>query len=294
MIEKKRLLMAEPSGGLCNRLICINNTIHLLKLMPNLRICIVWWKEPECGCRYEDILKPIEGMVIKNFSRPLKTRKRLLKEKKYFTLFLSCFQKYFFDFYYRSGNPNRIGSFWEIGEGVTEEGLISKIGTFRSRAIIFHRMGVEYRTDCVLSENYFSDAVIKKLTNRKRKLEGKEYVGLHIRRKDNKHAIQNSPIKFFMDAIERELESSKEAYFYLATDDEKVKEILTDIYGECILFDNNGESGRLTSKAIQNAAVDLLMLAGAKRIYGSAGSTFSEMAAQIGKRPLILELSKEN
>ena len=167
--KKNRLLIAEPAGGLCNRLICINNAIHLYKTMPDLCICIVWWKEPECGCRYEDILKPISGIPIRNFSRPLESRKDLIKKKKYTALVKSYFQKCFWNYYYRNRNRNRIGSFWENGGCTTEKKLISKIQAFRIGSKIFYRMGVEYRTECVLTEDFFSEVVIEKLCKIKNK-----------------------------------------------------------------------------------------------------------------------------
>lgn len=280
--------MAEPGGGLCNRLICLNNAIHILKEIEDLELRVVWWKEPECGCRYEDILKPIPGIGVINHTRPMVTRFELLRKGRLGGIFVATIQNLFFRYYYRQCNVNRIAGYWVDKSDVTEEKVFSLIRAFAQGSVIYYRMGVAYRTECILSEDYFSDLVINKANAVRETFGNRHYVGLHIRRTDHKLAIQASPISFFKEAIEKELCDSKDTLFYLSTDDKIVEEELKECYGEKIVVNQACIRGRVTAESIQDAAVDLIMLSKSDKIYGSVGSTFSELAAEMGRKPLIL------
>lgn len=286
--KKKRKLVAEPGGGLCNRLICLNNAINILREVEDLKLQVVWWKEPECGCKFEDILKPIPGISVVNYARPMETRRELLRKGKLKEAIVATIQNCFFGYYYRESNINRIAGYWSGIEDVTKEKVVSVIRSSAPGRVIYYRMGVEYRTECILSEKFFSNIVLDKFSSVKERFENRHYIGLHIRRTDHKLAIQASPLSFFCEAIEKELSNSPEMLFYLATDDKIVETELKERYGKMIFVNEACARGRKSAEAIQDAAVDLLMLANADKIYGSIGSTFSEIAAAIGSKPLIL------
>lgn len=292
-VRKKKLLVAEPGGGLCNRLICLNNAMHLLREVEDLELRVVWWKEPECGCRFEDVLKPIPGISVTNYARPMVARGELLRQGRLGEVLVATMQTLFWQYYYRQFNANRIAGYGTGINNNTEENVLSVIRAFAERSVIYYRMGVTYRKEWLLSVESFSDAVIDKTNCVKENFGNRKYIGLHIRRTDHKLAIQASPLSFFKEAIEKELCYSKDLLFYLATDDKKVEEELKECYGEKIVVNRDCTRGRMSVESIQDAAVDLIMLANSDKIYGSVGSTFSEMAAEIGRKPLILSYWKD-
>lgn len=112
-------------------------------------------------------------------------------------------------------------------------------------------------------------------------------IGVHIRRTDHQQAIEESPLELFTAAIDHEAELHPDLRIYLATDDEATKKALSDRYGDRILA-SPAEATRESADGIREALVEMLTLSGTKHIYGSAGSTFSPIAACMGKVPITI------
>lgn len=110
-------------------------------------------------------------------------------------------------------------------------------------------------------------------------------IGLHIRRTDNDEAIAKSPTELFIRQVEEEIEANDETMVYLATDSDEVKEQLRQRFGERIITPQASAS-RSNIAGIWGALTDMWTLAATQKIYGSAGSSFSPMAASIGDVPL--------
>lgn len=118
-------------------------------------------------------------------------------------------------------------------------------------------------------------------------------IGIHIRRTDNKTSIANSPVEAFTDIMSRLVENDQKTRFYLATDDELIENELKSKYN-IIPHKTFGETkSRDSVTGIMDAYVDMLCLSRCDKIYGSYGSSFSEMAALIGNKPIEIVV-KEN
>jgi len=109
-------------------------------------------------------------------------------------------------------------------------------------------------------------------------------VGVHIRRGDHKKAREHSPLETFVEAMNRERESTK---FIVATDNASVKRELQSIFGERVMFPANSLS-RMTRLGMQDALLDFLAFSSCSKILGSYDSSFSEMAAVYGNVPLFV------
>ena len=72
---------------------------------------------------------------------------------------------------------------------------------------------------------------------------------------------------------------------FLATDSTAVKKEFIDAFGARIITPQE-EACRDSISGIRGGVVDLWTLASTQKIYGSAGSSFSPMAASIGGVPL--------
>lgn len=75
---------------------------------------------------------------------------------------------------------------------------------------------------------------------------------------------------------------------YIATDDIMLKRDLQKEYFPYIFGQGLNNIQRDSVSGMEEAYTDLLCLANAEVIYGSYWSSFSEMAATIGKRDLIV------
>ena len=123
-------------------------------------------------------------------------------------------------------------------------------------------------------------------------------IGIHIRRTDHQQAIDESPIELFFEAIDRELNapphlpslgegSGVGPTLYLATDDEATKEALRRRYGKRVIT-SEAEATRESTDGIRDALVEMYALSRTRHIFGSAGSTFSPIAACLGDVPITI------
>ena len=113
-------------------------------------------------------------------------------------------------------------------------------------------------------------------------------MGVHIRRTDNVQSINESPIELFYQVIDRELELYPDTRVYVATDDEPTKAAMRQRYGQQRIITAPTAATRDSASGIQDAVVEMYTLARTCHIYGSSGSSFSEMAARLGHTPLTI------
>ena len=108
-------------------------------------------------------------------------------------------------------------------------------------------------------------------------------VGLHIRRTDNVSSCMQSPTTAFYAAIQSLPAATK---LFLATDDPKEREAVVQSYpGRVIVFPTECYHRCLT-EGIQEAFREFVGLSRCAEIFGSVGSSFSELAAAYGDIPL--------
>ena len=106
-------------------------------------------------------------------------------------------------------------------------------------------------------------------------------VGVHIRRTDNLRSILNSPTTSFFDAMDR----MPDRIFFVATDDQNEYTAMVARYPGRII-ERKPILRRDTLEGIQDAFLDFLALSRCTEIIGSAGSSFSEIAAAYGSIPI--------
>lgn len=111
---------------------------------------------------------------------------------------------------------------------------------------------------------------------------GDHAVGVHIRRTDNERSVMESPTEAFVQRMRQFPESVR---FYLATDDESVKDELRKAFPQRIITSSE-KAERGSVKGMQDALVEMYTLSKCSLILGSVASTFSMTAAAIGRVPL--------
>ena len=114
---------------------------------------------------------------------------------------------------------------------------------------------------------------------------GSHTIGLHIRRTDNAESIAKSPTSLFINKVREEIDQHADAKVFLATDSAEVKQEFIAAFGSHIITPKE-DACRDSISGIRGGVVDLWTLASTQKISGSAGSSFSPMAASIGGVPL--------
>ena len=105
-------------------------------------------------------------------------------------------------------------------------------------------------------------------------------IGVHVRRTDNVLSINESPIELFYKHIDADIKLFPDTNIYLATDSEEVKNCFRERYNS-ILITSDSEADRNSVAGIRDGMVDLYSLSRTSKIYGSFGSSFSELASDI-------------
>lgn len=113
-------------------------------------------------------------------------------------------------------------------------------------------------------------------------------IGLHIRRTDNIESIKESPTQLFYDAVDKELEANPSTHIYLATDDQYTKQLFAQRYGSQRITTAHNQASRNNTQGIEDAVVEMYALSRVNHIFGSAGSSFSTIAASLGDAPITI------
>ena len=113
---------------------------------------------------------------------------------------------------------------------------------------------------------------------------GDQTFGFHIRRTDNVKSIKFSPDDLFINKAKVLIENDNKVKFFLATDDAEVRTKFRRLFGwHCVTRD---VAERHSINGVEDAVVDMLLLSSCKRgVYGSYWSSFSEVAAEVGRCP---------
>ena len=106
-------------------------------------------------------------------------------------------------------------------------------------------------------------------------------IGVHIRRTDNVVSIQSSPLEKFTSMMDAEIKKNSNTRFYVASDDDEVKECLKKKYPDRIITLMD-DPDRNSLEGMKFAVLDLFCLSKTKKILGSVGSSYSQIAAEIG------------
>lgn len=120
-------------------------------------------------------------------------------------------------------------------------------------------------------------------------------IGIHIRRTDHAISVTESPTSQFVSEMKKEIERNPEAMFFLATDSPEEERRLKSFFpGRNVTYKKSSRD-RNDPRAIKDALVDLYCLSRTSKILASLGSSFSRVAAELGRIPfqLILKEGKD-
>lgn len=270
-----------PIGGLANRFYAITSTIAFCQ-DNDIRLKVIWFKDWGMGANFRTILKlakPLKEVEIVDaewkdyiFDRPRKRNfwlpalsQRLLFGKR-------IYEK-------------------DVLKGFSPEELKQWVQKYK-RVYLVHYChyygGLEWLQKLAPAVD-----IQQNIRNRMEQLfPNNNIIGVHIRRTDNILSIQNSPLSLFIDKMNEEIEKDPTVHFYIASDDMNEKKKLKDLFGDRVITLLE-EVRRDNEKGIIDAVMELYTLAAMKKIYGSAASTYSMLAAGLSGIDLeILSIKK--
>ena len=118
-------------------------------------------------------------------------------------------------------------------------------------------------------------------------------VGVHVRRTDNKRAIERSPLSAYRFRLNQLLDKGKTDSIFLSTDDEQVRTYFRENYGQRLIT-RPIKVRRDTLHGIQDAVIDLWCLSKAGLILGSYYSSFSDTAHELSGAPFEIITKDES
>lgn len=265
-------ITAVPWGGLANRMKAVASVVSFSR-EHGAELEIVWFNNSELNAPFHKLFRDIEGVHIRDAS-PLD----------FFTLLHPLASNLYLPSLYRLVAFDRVIEMDECGRLKDNHSLLEgAIG--KSKRVYIRNCYDIYDISDISSVLRLDSMVEQKISNFIRSHFATATIGVHIRRTDNIVSISESPIELFEDAISRELAASGETMVYLASDSPSDKEYLKAKFpGRIITYD--GELSRNSEDGIVVALMELYLLSRCKKIYGSSGSSFSELAAYIGKNEL--------
>lgn len=250
------MVYVKPLGALCNRLRVIEATIQLMSECGDTAVVLWDNNDAECGCDFFDLFELAEELPIE-----INTNSKLLEDNAKNDAY--CFERdkerEFIESYTK--NTNREKRYY-----------LSTCSTF------YGKPKYEWL--------YPKEELLLQIKNNMKDMEDEFCVGLHIRRTDHYISRIYSPIELFVEEIETILADKPNAKFYLATDDEKTRELLLHKYKNHIIINKGGVLSRGTKGGMEDAVIDLWCLSLCDEIRGSFWSSFSDAAAGIGKKPV--------
>jgi len=263
------LIRLKPKGGLCNRMRAVDSAIALAHDLE-APLDIYWVRSGDLNCRFDLLFKGIASPSVR------------IHERRFRPLVFA-----------RTHRHVRAASkLWPFG-ALT----FSKDENRRLESFDFRSMHPKRR---VLIESYSrfyanpspyacftpTDELRQRVRDRASQFDS-HTIGVHVRRADNTKSIAFSPDAVFIEQMRREISVQPSTRFYLATDAMEVKKTLRDLFGERILT-TPYEASRRTVEGVQEALVELYVLASTAKILGSYWSTYSTTAAALGKIELVI------
>lgn len=269
---KKGSLVFVPVGGLANRMLALASA-YMLTQQTGSGLKVVWFQDWALTAPFHAIFKVPEGLHLKEatladkllYDRARRHNlwltalpQRLLFERRIKEEHVDELKRQGFDFArWVTGHRCYMSSFSLFG--CEDSGVYSRL--FRP---------VTEVTDVV--DHYSSQF-------------SAHTIGVHIRRTDHAVAIAQSPDELFVQKLEAEIDAHADTRAFLATDSNAVKKLFKERFGNRIITPGE-EARRDSTDGIRGGLVDMYTLARTRKIYGSAGSTFSLMASRLGGNEL--------
>lgn len=262
----RRGVTVVPVSGLGNRMRVVTSVVHLAT-QTKLPIRIVWQPAWDCNARFDELFEPLQ---VENVTIEKGTFVDTPATKHNFLLpyLLRTFQ---YKHEERCYKPSSDVDFSEL------------IKRYSSLYVDTCYTLAPYSPEMV-KQVFIPLPVIKERIEDITSRFTARILGVHIRRSDNRKAIEHSPLSLFRKRIDSMLEQGETEQIFLCTDDDNVRKYLKETYGNRLIT-RTIELRRDTFSGIRDAVIDLWSLSKTTYILGSYYSSFSDTAAELGSVP---------
>lgn len=266
-----------PVGGLANRMRAVASACHLCRTIGG-SLRVVWFRDWALNARFSDIFEPLPASDLTLREATLADYALLDRPRRHNLWLPKLPQRVMFSrrIYEYEVTPLRESGF--------DFARWAACGRGKSVYMACYSEFGQY-PDELYRELFRPVAAVRERVEIYASRFSAHTVGLHIRRSDHLEAREKSPTQLFIDAARREADTHDDLRLFLATDDEEVKSCFRATFGNRVITSAEAAS-RDSSDGIRDGLADMYTLARTSIIYGSAGSTFSPMAARIGSVPL--------
>ena len=270
-------LTLVPSGGLANCMRAIASAYHLCRSTDS-QLQVVWFQGWGMHAAFSDVFEPFQLPGIQ--LREAAFLDYLVNDRpRRHNLWLPLWPQ---RLCYRGGVINELAVARLRDAGFDFEGWLRGHRRYMS---CYDEFGDYPFT--LFRQLFRPNSTVMTLVDRYQSHFSEYTIGMHIRRTDNVDSIRQSPLELFVEAGRRELEAHPQLIIFLATDSEDVKQQMRQEFGRHVVTSDH-EASRDSVAGIREGLADMWTLSLTRRIYGSVGSSFSEMASRIGNNELLL------
>ena len=248
-------IVFEPFCGLGNRMRALDSVLPLARRL-NAELEILWRLDGHLNCRFEDLFQTPAGV-----SRIRNVEWNLREE-----IFVHARR-----FLYPKFIDQR-----RMGQLIKDEYDFEDLASYRR---VFIKTYSRFYASPPLYRDFVPVPALRTIIDRYALDE--RFVGVHVRRGDNKMATAESPLSAFVDLMTREIDDDVSVAFFVATDSPDVEQCLRDTFGDRIVCHEKASLDRSEPAAVQDALVDLFCLSRCRKIIGSYWSSFSNTAARL-------------
>ncbi len=269
-----RTMTLVPVGGLANRMRAVASAITLMRKC-NGKVNVVWFRDWALNAPFKELFEPVNMQDV-SFTEGSWWNWMLYDRPRKRNFWIpTLFQRLYYNF---TLYENQVKECF----GWNDE-LEKAVSSGRSYVASFYQL-VAYEDELIRNLFRPVQSVLEDIDRRCQEF-STYTIGIHIRRTDNVVSIQRSPLELFFKVVDEVLATHSDLCVYLATDSEEVKGQMRERYGERIITASS-VADRNSIAGIRDGIVDMYTLGRTQKIYGSSGSTFSEMASRLGGVPL--------
>ena len=282
------MITIEPAAGLCNRMRALDSVLALGRAVGS-SVAVLWPLDDSCYCPIDMLFEPLPGVVrvlsheaaedalrMEGLARLSPTLSRaVVRVRKSKRL---------------RGARRRIRN-WDAG-----------IWTLNQRDTVYYTSRPEKLIRLAARHDLYIDT-FERFFRGPTNFEGfrpvaairdrvarfgldSRAIGVHVRRTDNDNSRRFSPIEGFIEKMQAAIEEDASTTFYLASDSLDVAAFMEREFPGRIARQTDKNYARSEAAGIQQALVDLYCLSSCRRIIGSFGSSFTDVASEIGRIPL--------
>jgi hypothetical protein len=256
---RRPVIVIAPEGGLCNRMQALDSAIALARRFgSDLRL--IWYLSPNINTSFDKLFEVPQGIgkitEIDLYRSLGRARRRLYRK---------YFQTAFDEYLQHKQIPAGRKDLEALVEG--RRVYITAYRRFYDRPSMYADLKPVPRLQAII-DSYASTF--------------EHTVGVHVRRTDNRHARDHSPLEMFIDTMHREVTQDDASQFFVATDSPEVEDRLRSEFPGRIVTYQKRSLDRNDPLAIEDAIIDLYCLSRCRKLIGSYWSSFSETAWQLG------------